>query len=103
MFTGRRDALVVLAFGLLLACGGGALISASAASQDVVVRRPSLVGAFNNQSVNATIIPKNAGLHAEKCIRAYQPCGQYFHCCPGLQCLPVTNTGPVCAPPPRQF
>ena len=98
MFTGRRDALVVLAFGLLLACGGGALISASAASRDVVVRRPSLLDAFK-----ATIIPKNAGLHAEECIRAYQPCGEYFHCCPGLQCLPVTNTGPVCAPPPRRF
>ena len=64
---------------------------------------------FSMQSrvTNATPIAPAPLREAARCIRMYQPCGRGpgpgpFQCCPGLQCLPLSDTGYLCGPPPNR-
>lgn len=58
---------------------------------------------IQSRAPNATPLPPPPVREAARCIGYYQPCGRGpFHCCAGLQCLPLTNTGSVCGPPPHR-
>lgn len=90
-------------FALLAMClaGSAAWATVPAAAKELHLLASLAPGAANP---NATLVPRPAVREAQRrCIQMYQPCGRTpSGCCPGLQCLPLSDTGYLCGPPPNR-